>query len=145
MDEANPYLKVAALASSLLLVAAFIGCRSGAIHPLSKPEPLPTTPPQPAPESPPVFLSGSKSLNVRGSIVGLTPLTRENTPDFMRDPNPFLDEGGLFGPGRSPPPPPQPAPGRKPVFMGGPKSAPVFGSAFDLPPAGPPKSAVPDP
>mgnify|MGYP003581250166 CR=1 FL=1 len=89
MDKARPYLKVAALASSLLLVAAFVGCQAGGFYPFWNPEPRPvprpaTTPPaatQPAPEKKPTFMPGSKSMALSGVTIGLTP-AGTNAPDL---------------------------------------------------------------
>jgi hypothetical protein len=67
MGKAKPVLKAAALVSSVLIVGAFIGCRTGAITPFSKPTPpaetpQPTTTTPATPDSKPTFMSGTKSL-----------------------------------------------------------------------------------
>jgi hypothetical protein len=90
VDKARPYLKVAALASSILLVAAFVGCRSGALQMFSKPEPMPephplglNMPNPPADQSPaqPTFMPGAKSMALSGVTIGLTP-AGTNAPDL---------------------------------------------------------------
>ena len=78
MNKAKPYLQVAALVSSVLMVGAFIGCRSGAFQPARKPEPQQATPPSatpplPAPEGKPTLMPGSKSANIVDTTSGLTP------------------------------------------------------------------------
>lgn len=110
MNKAKPYLQAAALVSSVLMVGAFIGCRTGTIQPLGKADPRPAAPQppaaQPTPEGKPTLMPGSKSLMID--------LRANGTPAA----NP---------PGAAPPPTP-PAPEKKQQFiiMGGPKSAPVF-------------------
>lgn len=90
------YLRFAALIPAITLVGAFIGCRSGAFDLFSKPEPLPephplgfNEPPKPPAASPaeqpaekkPTFLPGSKSINLTGTTIGLTP-AGTHTPDL---------------------------------------------------------------
>jgi len=126
MSRARPFLKVAAVVSSVLLVGAFIGCRTGAFRPLAKPEPQPA-PTQPAPENPPTFMSGSKSLNGGpGYTIGLTPA------------------GGAAPNDPAKPATTEPTPEKKPlVLMGGPKSAPVFGPVNGPAPANEPHAPPP--
>ena len=99
MGQGGAVRKIAALATSLLLVGAFIGCRSGEIGPFVKPAPSPplqlpgtspasppssqpTTPLAAAPpsQSKPVFMQSSKfAVGVFGSDI--SPLTSpEPTP-----------------------------------------------------------------
>ncbi len=98
MAQRKRYLKLAAFIPAIILVGAFIGCRSGAFERLTKPEPPPephplglnmppslTTPqpptPQPTPNAKPVFFSGAKSPNLPSITVGLTP-AGTFTPDL---------------------------------------------------------------
>ena len=94
MERRKKYLKFAALVPAMVLGGGFVGCQAGAFHLFSKPEPLPgplplglnepTKPPaEPpaAPEKPPVFMPGSKSPNLTGTTIGLTP-AGTNTPDL---------------------------------------------------------------
>ena len=97
------FLKLAAFLPTIAVVGAFIGCRTGALDRFTKPEPLPEpqplgfnapppADPQPDPtgsERPPVFMSGSKSPNMKGITVGLTP-AGTFTPDLdvpVREPS----------------------------------------------------------
>jgi hypothetical protein len=75
VNASKPLLKAAALTSSLLLVGTFIGCRTGAIRPYSKPTPQPaeslTTPASPqqeapaaSPSKPPLVMPSTKSAGI---------------------------------------------------------------------------------
>ena len=70
------FLKFAAVIPAIVLVGGFVGCKSGAFEMFSKPEPLPE-PPAASPTEPvekkPVFMPGSKSINLEGITIGLTP------------------------------------------------------------------------
>ena len=94
MERGKKYLKLAAFIPAIVLVGAFIGCRSGAFPMFSKPEPMPephplglnmpkppANPPA-APESkPPVFMSGTKSMKISPRTAELLNLAGEqNTP-----------------------------------------------------------------
>lgn len=132
MDRRKRYMKVLAFVPAIVLVGGFIGCHSGALPWLGKPEPQPDPRPPatlqqpvpvqaPAPEKKPeTFLPGSKSINLKGTTIGLTP-AREEPPK----PEPLL------------PPQLQPATENKPPpIMLGPKSAPIFNP--------PPKNPAPN-
>jgi hypothetical protein len=131
MERVRPYLKVAAVASAVALVGAFVAYRAGAFskpaHPESQSEPQPVAGPQTAPELPttttdqqhPAFMYGSKSAPA------FVPVPPSPTPGAA-------------------PAPPAPNSGQpSPVFLGGSKSAEIIrfpepGSGSQQPPA-PPK------
>ncbi|MCI0702671.1 MAG: hypothetical protein L0241_16445 [Planctomycetia bacterium] len=131
MDWRKRYLKLAAFLPAIILVGAFIGCRSGAFEMFSKREPMPEPHPlglnvpnppanqqsaeQPAPEKPPTFMSGTKSLNGVGVTRGLTPAgsSEQPAPTFIagaksagifRPPTEQIPTGTIQQP-LSPPPP----------------------------------------
>src|SRR5580700_3495924 len=95
MEQARPYLKAAAVVSTVTLVGAFVAYRAGAFQPFGKPDAQPAaefTSPNATSQSPitppatqltaenkePTFLPGSKSLGPLG--VGRT---RARTPALL--------------------------------------------------------------
>jgi hypothetical protein len=60
VERIKKYLKFAALIPAILLVGAFVGCRSGAFHLNSKPEPKTEILHPPTGE--PTLMPGSKSI-----------------------------------------------------------------------------------
>ena len=134
MERRNKYLKLLAFVPAIVLVGGFIGCRAGVFNnvfskPEPKPDPQPTgVTPQPLvrqlPEEKSTFMPGSKSINLTGVTIGLTP-AGTHTPDLdvpiRQQPSPPTGLPGVTGL------PPNPAPENKPfIIMGGVKSAPVF-------------------
>lgn len=125
MDRRRKYLKALALVPAIVLGGAFVGCHAGAFKmfekekPAPQPDPQPVAEPQlpavPPQEKPPLFMSGTKSISNKGLSIGLIPAD-ETSPTTPRPP-------------LSPTPPP-------PVFIGGPKSAPII---TPTPGAQPPK------
>ncbi len=141
MKRAKPFLQAAALVSSVLLVGMFISASMGAFHPFGNTEPQsalqsPATPPNAAPQSstasavtqpttentPPTFMPGSKSINLKGVTLGLTP-AGTYAPDLDV---PIRDVPPANLPKLTLPvwllPAPSPAPEPPPVFMSGSKS-----------------------
>ena len=92
MKLRNRFLKLAAFLPAVTVVGAFIGCRTGAFERFTKSEPPPAAPQPPTPpasEGKPVFMGGSKSINVSGTVIGLTP-AGTFTPDLdvpVREPS----------------------------------------------------------
>lgn len=124
MERARPYLKVAALLSTVALVGAFVAYHAGAFAqppaPEAPAEPQPTTGPQPSAESPappldphPAFMYGSKSAPA------------------------FLPVEPVQAPGSGPVPVTPISPDKSPTFLGGSKSM-IFST-----PGKPPSSLVP--
>jgi hypothetical protein len=122
---------VAVVISSLLLGGCFVSYRTGALHWLTKPgdsESSRSTKESGSDGSPstePTFMSGSKSFTPDRFLSGLTP-AETFTPDTAKQPPRDTAK-------KAPPAATQ----REPMFMGGPKSAPVF-----IPP---PHSNISDP
>jgi hypothetical protein len=119
MERARPFLKVAAVASSVCLAAAFVAYRAGAFDsPPPAPEPPPetqpaTTPPLASPANPDslIFMAGSKSTFVydESALKALEKLTASGSTVQTAPAT-----------GTTPP--------ANPVFMGGSKYiAPIFG------------------
>ena len=116
MERARPYLKVAAVVSSVCLVAAFVAYRAGAFDsppppaPPLAPEAQPATTPAPANPDSLIFMAGSKSTFVYdGNALKEFEKLTTNPPDLA-----------------APATGTQSAPA-KPVFLGGSKSlTPLF-------------------
>jgi hypothetical protein len=169
MERAKPYLKVAAVVSSVALVGALVAYRAGAF---SKPAPeqQPAAAPPAVPETPPAgsesreltpaelnaaIMYGSKSAPAfypvpAGSTTGGPPNTQAAVPSGGPKPPTFMGGSKSFEVFQSPPgvlpapPQPQPNPPAKPpTFMGGSKSAGVFPTLPGFPGTQPAAPQVP--
>jgi hypothetical protein len=115
MDGRKKYLKGLAFVPAIVLVGGFIGCQAGLINLGLKTEPQPeiqpdaTAQPQSNADGQQTFMPGSKSINLSGATLGLTPSSEPAQPANA----PWLQPG-------IPQPPPKPE--QPPVFMPGSKS-----------------------